>query len=209
MATLICGLIMMMRLPNCIMIGFTVIVGELITTPFLDGEAPLYGFLTGFLLLAASMVLNDYFDHEVDTINEPERPIPSGTVKPKQAISFAVVLTALGFLTAAQTGVWTLIIAGFSVLVAVAYNYKFKKTSLLGNALVSANVALPFIYGGLAVGRPTWALLIFVTLSFISSLGREVIKGIVDVTGDATKGIRSVAVKMGNAYAAKCGRNCS
>ncbi|HXY82294.1 MAG TPA: geranylgeranylglycerol-phosphate geranylgeranyltransferase [Candidatus Saccharimonadales bacterium] len=205
MVTLIRGLFMMMRLPNCVMIGFAVIVGELIATSSIDGEAALYGFLAGFLLLAASMVLNDYFDHEVDTINEPERPIPSGTVKPKQAISFAVVLTALGLLAAAQTGVWTLIITGFSVLVAVAYNYKFKKTGLLGNALVSANVALPFIYGGLAVWRPTWGLLIFATLSFISSLGREVTKGIVDATGDAAKGIRSVAVKMGNAYAAKCG----
>src|SRR5208282_2874468 len=106
---------------------------------------------------------------------------------------------------AAQTGVWTLLLAAFSMVVAVAYNFKFKKTGLPGNALVSANVALPFIYGGLIVGRSTWALLMFASLAFIASMGREVVKGIVDMTGDAAKGIQSVAVKMGNAYAAKQG----
>jgi len=202
---LIRGLISMMRLPNCIMIGFSVIVGEIIATPIFSGQAALYGFLTGFLLLAASMVLNDYSDRDVDAINEPERPIPSGNVKPTQAMSFAVALCALGFLSASQTGVWTLIVAGFSMVVAAAYNFKFKKTGLPGNALVSANVALPFIYGGLVVGRQTSLLLIFAVLAFISSMGREVVKGIVDATGDAAKGIQSVAVKMGNEYAAKQG----
>jgi len=208
---LIRGLISMMRLPNCIMIGFSVIVGEIIATPtFFSGQAALYGFLTGFLLLAASMVLNDYSDSDVDAINEPQRLVPSGNVKPSQAMSFAVVLCALGFLSAAQTGVWTLLLAAFSMVVAVAYNFKFKKTGLPGNALVSANVALPFIYGGLVVGglivgRSTWALLMFASLAFIASMGREVVKGIVDMTGDAAKGIQSVAVKMGNAYAAKQG----
>jgi len=199
------GLLSMMRLPNCIMIGFSVVVGEIIATPFFSGQAALYGFLTGFFLLAASMLLNDYSDRDVDAINEPQRPIPSGSVKPAQAMSFAIILCALGFLTAAQTGVWTLLLAAISVVVATAYNFLFKKTGLAGNALVSANVALPFIYGGLVVGKSTWALLIFATLAFIASMGREILKGIVDVTGDAIKGIRSVAVKKGNLYAAKQG----
>jgi geranylgeranylglycerol-phosphate geranylgeranyltransferase len=185
------------------MIGFSVIVGEIIATPIFSGQAALYGFLTGFLFLAASMVLNDYSDRHVDAINEPERPIPSGKVKPRQAMTFAIVISALGFLCASQTGIWTLVVAAMSMVVAVAYNFKFKKTGLPGNALVSVNVALPFIYGGLVVGRPTWALLIFATLAFISNLGREVVKGIVDVNGDAAKGIRSVAVKKGNTYAAR------
>jgi len=200
--TLTRGLISLMRLPNCIMIGFSVIVGEMIATPIFSGQAALYGFLTGFLFLAASMVLNDYSDRHVDAINEPERPIPSGKVKPEQAIFFAIVLIAFGFLCASQTGILTLIVAAMSMAVAVAYNFKFKKTGLPGNALVSANVALPFIYGGLVVSRPTWTLVIFATLAFISNLGREVLKGIVDVNGDAAKGIQSVAVRNGNAYAA-------
>ena len=65
--------------------------------------------------------------------------------------------------------------------------------------MVSANVAVPFIYGGFAVESTSmFPLLIFALLAFLSSLGREVVKGIVDVPGDAAKGVRSIAVTRGN-----------
>ncbi len=195
----------MMRLPNSVMEGFAVIVGERIATPYVTGQAALFGYLTGFFLLAAGNIVNDYFDRDVDAINEPGRPLSSGSVSLAQAISFAIILCSLGLLFAAQTGIWTSILAVISLVVMIVYNSGLKKTGLPGNALVSANVAVPFIYGGLVVGKLPWALLIFATLAFISNVGREVVKGIVDVAGDKVKGIRSVAVKMGNAYAAKQG----
>ncbi len=199
------GLVSMMRLPNSVMEGFAVIVGEIIATPYVTGQAVLFGYLTGFFLLAAGNIVNDYFDRDVDAINEPGRPLPSGLVSLAQAISFAIILCSLGLLFAAQTGIWTSILAVISLVVMMGYNARLKKTGLPGNALVSLNVAVPFIYGGLVVGKLPWTLLIFATLAFISNVGREVVKGIVDVAGDKVKGIRSVAVKMGNAYAAKEG----
>jgi len=199
------GLVSMMRLPNSVMEGFAVIVGEIIATPYVTGQAVLFGYLTGFFLLAAGNIVNDYFDRDVDAINEPGRPLPSGSVSLAQAISFAIILCSLGLWFAAQTGIWTSILAVVSLAVMMGYNSRLKKTGLPGNALVSLNVAVPFIYGGLVVGKLPWALLIFATLAFISNVGREVVKGIVDVAGDKVKGIRSVAVKMGNVYAAKQG----
>jgi len=93
-----------------------------------------------------------------------------------------------------------------SMVIAFAYNASLKKTGLLGNVMVSANVAVPFIYGGFAVeSKGLFPLLVFASLAFLSSLGREVVKGIVDVPGDAAKEVRSIAVTMGNAYAAKRG----
>jgi len=195
----------MMRLPNSVMEGFAVIVGEIIATPYLTGQAALFGYLTGFFLLAAGNIINDYFDRDVDAINEPRRPLPSGSVSLTQTISFAIILCSLGIFFAAQTGIWTSILAAISLVVMMVYNSRLKKTGLPGNALVSLNVAVPFVYGGLVVGNLPWALLIFATLAFISNLGREVVKGIVDVAGDKVKGIRSVAVRMGNTYAAKQG----
>lgn len=76
---------------------------------------------------------------------------------------------------------------------------------LVGNSMVSTNVAVPFVYGGFAVGNVSWPLLIFALLAFLSSLGREIVKGIVDLAGDKIKGVNSVAVVKGNAYAAKQG----
>ena len=199
------ALFSMMRLPNCIMIGFAVIVGELLASTTFPARAALYGFLAGFLLLAASMVLNDYFDREIDTINDPARPLPSGIVKPREALSFALILGSIGLLCAAYTGFVTLLIAILSIVIAVSYNAKIKKTGLLGNVFVSTNVAIPFVYGGFAVGTPTWSLGIFALLAFLASVGREIVKGIVDVPGDTAKGVRSIAGTKGNSIAAKYG----
>jgi geranylgeranylglycerol-phosphate geranylgeranyltransferase len=204
----IIGLLTMMRLPNCFMIGFAVIVGEVIASPaFFYGDLALYGFLTGFFLLAASMVLNDYFDREIDAINDPQRPLPSGLVRPTEAISFAIILVSLGMLFASrsQSPTWTLLIAVASVAIMILYNAKAKKSGLIGNALVSTNIAIPFVYGGFAIANPTWSLGIFAALAFLSGLGREVIKGIADVTGDTARSVKSVAVTRGKSYAAREG----
>jgi geranylgeranylglycerol-phosphate geranylgeranyltransferase len=197
------SLFSMMRLPNCIMIGFAVIAGEIIASQNVPARPAFYGFMTGFLLLAASMVLNDYFDREIDAINQPEKPVPAGIVKPTEALSFAVILASFGLLFSTYSGPWTLLIALLSVGIMVAYNAKVKKLGLVGNAFVSTNVAIPFIYGGFAVGSPTWSLAIFALLAFLSNTGREIMKGIVDVSGDAAKGVKSVAATKGNAQAGK------
>ncbi len=187
------------------MIGFAVIVGEVIASATVPARAAFYGFMTGFLLLAASMVSNDYFDREIDAINQPERPLPAGVVKPSEAISFSIILAAVGFWFAAGSGTLPLLIAFLSVVVMVLYNARIKKTGLLGNAFVSTNVAIPFIYGGFAVATPTWSLGIFSLLAFLSSMGREIVKGIVDVPGDSVRGVKSVAATRGNGKAAKYG----
>jgi len=188
------------------MIGFAVIVGEVISSPVVPSYAALCGFLAGFSLLGSAMVLNDYFDREIDAINEPDRPLPSGRIGHLEAVVFAILLASIGFLASASTGAWTLAIATLSMLITLAYNSKFKKTGLLGNIMVSANVAVPFIYGGFAVANANiFPLMIFSLLAFLSSLGREVVKGIVDVVGDEAKGVRSVAVSKGSEVAAKQG----
>jgi geranylgeranylglycerol-phosphate geranylgeranyltransferase len=195
----------MMRLPNCVMLGFAVIVGEFISSQVVTARAAFYGFMAGFLLLAASMILNDYFDREIDAINEPSRPLPSRTVKNSEALSFALILASLGLLSAASTGPATLLIAIFSLLIMISYSARIKQTGLLGNVFVSLNVAIPFIYGGFAVARPTWALAIFSLLAFLSSVGREIVKGIADVPGDTSRGVKSIAATKGNSTAARYG----
>src|SRR5260370_19732337 len=74
------------------------------------------------------------------------------------------------------------------------YNTRGKKTGLLGNAVVSLNVALPFFFGGLAVNSLRPLLFIFFLLAFLANTAREVAKGLADVSGDSSKRIMTVAV---------------
>jgi len=95
-----------------------------------------------------------------------------------------------------------LTVAAVSLLISVAYVTKGKKTGLPGNFLVSACVAISFVYGSFVVGQGlTLKVLLFAALAFLSNTGREVAKGIVDVEGDRTKGMRTVMVVNGGKVA--------
>jgi geranylgeranylglycerol-phosphate geranylgeranyltransferase len=202
----ISGFVQLMRPINCAMMGFAVFVGAVLADPGFFNVAwlgVLYGFVTGFMLTAASMTINDYYDRAIDAINEPSRPIPSGSVSPRQALAFVFVLSAVGFVFAYLTSVMCLVVAVISWIVVVTYVTVGKRSGLPGNLLVSTCVAIPFIYGSITVlSSVPLSVLLFTLMAFLSNTGREITKGIVDVKGDAAEGIKTLAVRYGEKNAA-------
>jgi len=200
------GLVRLMRPINCAMMGFAVFVGAVLAdTQFFNVAwlGVLYGFVTGFMLTAASMTINDYYDRAIDAINEPHRPIPSGTVSERQALAFVFVLSAVGFVFAYLTSILCLVVAAISWIVVVTYVTVGKRSGLPGNFLVSTCVAIPFIYGSITVlSQVPLSVVIFTLMAFLSNTGREITKGIVDVTGDKAEGVKTLAVHYGEKSAA-------
>ncbi|MCS7124170.1 MAG: geranylgeranylglycerol-phosphate geranylgeranyltransferase [Candidatus Bathyarchaeota archaeon] len=205
------GYIRLMRPINCLMMGFAVVVGAVLADANIIFKFYslnlVYGFFTGFLLTAASMVINDYYDREIDAINEPSRPIPSGLIKPKEALAFAVLLTVMGLTAAGLNSIKAtfncFIIAVIFWLISVSYVTFGKKTGFPGNLLVSACVSAPFLYGSLAVTNTVRSnIWIFVAMVFFSNTGREITKGIADVEGDKARDVKTIAVIYGERRAA-------
>jgi geranylgeranylglycerol-phosphate geranylgeranyltransferase len=185
------------------MIGLGVVIGEAIGL----GKPPglpeaVFGFLTASLMMAGTMVANDVYDVEIDKVNSPQRPLPSGTVKTRDAVVLAVALSvaAMGF--SALLGLWTFLTALLALALMVYYNTRGKKTGLIGNAVVSFNVALPFFYGGLAVNSIRPLLFIFSVVAFLANFAREIAKGIADVKGDSLRQVQTLAVVRGTKVAA-------
>ena len=199
------GLIRLMRPINCAMMGFAVFVGAVLANSqfsSVDRLNILFGFVTGFTLTAASMTINDYYDRAIDAINEPSRPIPSGSVSAREALAFVSVLSAVGFVFAYVVSFLCLGVAILSWIVVVTYVTVGKRSGLLGNLLVSTCVAIPFIYGSIVLNQLPLNVLLFAIMAFLSNTGREITKGIVDVKGDRTEGVKTVAVRYGEKYAA-------
>ncbi len=200
------GFIRLMRPINCIMMGFAVLVGAVLANPLLGSLnwlSILYGFLTGFTFCAAAMVINDYYDRKIDAINEPKRPIPSGTVKPNEALVFMAGLIVVGFIFAGIVSVLCFAVAAASLVITATYLTVGKRSGLPGNFLVSACVAIPFIYGSItAIGNVGLNVLLFASMAFLSNTGREITKGIVDVKGDSAEGVKTLAVRFGEKTAA-------
>ena len=200
------GFIRLMRPVNCTMMGFAVLVGAVLAAPqlgSLNWLNILFGFLTGFTFCAAAMVINDYYDRTIDAINEPQRPIPSGTVKPTEALAFVGVLSVVGFVFAGLVSVLCFVVAAAALAITATYITVGKRSGLPGNFLVSACVAIPFIYGSItAIGTVGLNVLLFASMAFLSNTGREITKGIVDVKGDSAEGVKTLAVRFGEKSAA-------
>ncbi len=202
------GIIQLIRPINCTMMGFATLIGVLLSgiNIFDLNEyffAPFLGFLTAFTFTGASIAINDYYDREIDAINEPNRPIPSGIIKPAEALILVSVLIAVGLISAFFTNMICLIISLIALVIFITYSTKGKHTGLFGNLLVSACVAIPFIYGSLTLGGGIKLIVIlFSILAFLSNTGREITKGIVDVEGDRSQNIRTIAVIYGARSAA-------
>ena len=199
----------LMRPVNCVMMGIAVLIGEFIALKgSLNPLASLLGFLTAFTLAGGSMAANDYFDREVDAVNEPTRPIPSGQVTPSQTLIFSALLGVLGLAFAFLSlrffqGLLAPLVAGASFALALGYNGWGKRFGLLGNLMVSACVAVPFLYGAFMVGvLPSLLLAFFAALAFLSNTGREIVKGIADMEGDRLRRIETLALKYGPRLAA-------
>jgi geranylgeranylglycerol-phosphate geranylgeranyltransferase len=119
-------------------------------------------------------------------------------VKPKEALGLALVLAVVGFAAAYATGLGSLAVAIISWAVFTTYTTVGKRSGLPGNFLVSACVAIPFVYGSIVrIGIVDMNILIFVSMVFLSNTGREITKGIVDVEGDRKQNVKTLAVRFG------------
>jgi len=200
----ISGVLRLIRPVNCLVMSFAVVVGMILSGyNSLQWLNLVYGAITAFALTGAAMAVNDYYDFDIDRINEPERPIPSGAVSLKAALLVTCVLTAVGFVFAFVVSIFCLLFAVGAWIIMVTYSTVGKRSGLAGNFLVSACVAAPFLYGSLvAVDTVVLNVLLFASMAFLSNTGREISKGIVDVEGDRSYHIRTLAVIFGERRAA-------
>lgn len=201
------ALIALTRPPNSTLMFIAVISGILLSDEkIFQLDKLILAFITAYSLCGASMAFNDYFDKEVDRVNAPWRPIPSGAISGSEAIILSAALGTIGIISAAATSLQCLIVAAAAFLVALIYNAKLKKTGLFGNMLVSVDVVIPFIYGAvLSDGYISPRIITFIFPVYLSNLGREIIKGISDIEGDSLREIRSIARTKGAKIAARLG----
>ncbi len=183
--------------------GVCVLTGQVLATgtwpPLLTA---ILGFVSLFAISGSALILNDYFDIEVDKINAPERPLPSGDVTPTEAIWLAVAASTLGLATALALGIKALLLALFLWVISFLYNWRFKQSGLPGNLMVCASVALSFVFGALSVDKlgnsVVWT---FSLMALFLDLGEEIAGDAMDMEGDRKRNSRSIALNRGKSFA--------
>lgn len=185
--------------------GVCVILGEMLALGKLPNMAEMIlGFLSVFFISATALILNDVFDIESDKVNAPERPLPAGLVTKQEVVLLSCVVTVLGLLASYMISFKALLVAILVWTVGFLYNWRFKKTGLPGNLMVSFSVGMTFIFGGITVAHPfekaVWSFSIIV---FLINLGEEIAADAMDVAGDRQAGSRSLPVLLGHENALK------
>lgn len=201
--TKVFNLIRLLRPELPVAAGVTVLMGEIVA---LGGLPPvkeaMLGFTCAFLLSASALILNDVFDLEVDHVNAPGRPIPSGAVSVQEAIRLSAIVTLGGMAVALLIGPLVLVFGFFIWIIGFLYNWKLKRSGLPGNLLVAISVAACFILGGLTVGDPfngrVWLLALG---AFLIDLAEEIAGDAMDMEGDRLLGSRSLALQFGRTTA--------
>jgi geranylgeranylglycerol-phosphate geranylgeranyltransferase len=157
----------------------------------------IFGMLTVFLISSGGMIANDIADIQIDAINKPKRPLPSGKIKKGAAYAYGIALYAVGNFLAYLTNNYTLFaIAIIATVLLTLYAWKLKKVIFAGHFTVSLMVALTFMYGGVIVDN-IFPVLILAILAMLSNIGREIYKSIEDVMGDKSANVISIPIKFG------------
>lgn len=178
-ASALMGYIMMLRLGNCVMGALgcllaAIVCGGLDALDSYPFEIVL-SMATVFSFTAAGNSLNDYFDRETDKVAHPERPLPSGMIRPTGALTVSIILFALAVDYSYFVSTWSLIIVLTSVAVMVGYELLLKAEGFAGNLAISWLAGALFLFGGAAVEKMELAW-ILAALAFLATLGREIVK---------------------------------
>ncbi|MCL2116095.1 MAG: UbiA family prenyltransferase [Methanobrevibacter sp.] len=167
------------------------------------------GAIAVFLATGGGNVINDYFDHKIDAVNKPNRPIPSGRISLKNAYFYALLLFAVAIILGIFIGYLlenftpTLIVA-LSSLLMFYYAKSLKKIALIGNIAISFLTGLCFIFAGIIIGLDTSSSIIIhisLYLGFfagIMTMAREITKDMEDIEGDKLEKAKTLPIAYGN-----------
>ena len=210
------------RLGNNLTGVFGVFLGSIIAL----GDVP-QGLLAQITILHASSVLffmcswnalNDIYDFEIDLVNRPDRPLPSGRISLNHAKTATAITMISSILSIAlcywlisgsnpvegfEVSDWYPSLAIWIIALILLINYEFpfglrlKDKGLPGNISISISVGLVVVFGASAVFEPfsykAWSLF-FVGIFYNTS--REIIKDVQDMEGD--KGRNTLAMRIGS-----------
>ena len=177
--------------------GAAMLIATAILDEFSNVRIMVLTSLIVMLYAAASNALNDALDHEIDLINRPMRPIPSGHVSVNGALALSFIFFTIGLVLCLQLPDSAIVIGGFiAVPLMIVYSTNLKGKGLIGNFVVALILGMAFLFSGAAYGNiePMWTPML---LAFGLTLVRELVKDIADIEGDKFSGLHTFPIVFG------------
>jgi len=193
------GYLAALRPLNCLMGSIASVIGGFVSAPLLSSSLIYHLSLASiavFLIIGGGNSINDYFDVEIDKINRPNRPVPSGALTQLWILIYSAMLLSVGVVVSGAINLTCLAIAMINSTLLVLYSWKFKRSALIGNVLIGYLTGSTFLFGGAAVSAYFIPSILFLSAMFAIT-SREVIKDVEDLRGDLQVGATTLPIKCG------------
>lgn len=183
-----CGLVSLAG--SCIAFGYF----PPLRIAFLAFIIPMMGWIAG-------LYLSDFLDKNLDKIEKPHRPIPSGRMHPYEALFIGTVFAGMGLVLSFYLGTYNLVLVFVVAFLVLGYAKFSKSRGILGNINRGLITVTAFFYGVFSVGHSIdtipnyiWILsLVFLVHDTNSNL----IGAIRDIEGDKKADYITIPVKYG------------
>lgn len=157
-------------------------------------------FVLGVVFMrSAGCVINDFADRKVDghVKRTANRPLPSGMISSKEALSLFAVLVVCSFLLVLTMNTLTIMLSGIGIVLAIAYPFMKRVTYLPQFVLgLAFSWAIPMAYAAESNQVPAEAWLLFV-INALWTIAYDTQYAMVDRDDDVNIGIKSTAILFG------------
>ena len=121
----------LIRFPNLFTVPSNVIVGfvQLFTLSKIETWNLVALITISVLLYIIGIILNDYFDINVDRRERPSRPLPSGRISTRAALTIVLFATFSVIVLSSFISTFTIIISSIILITILAYDYWLKNTN--------------------------------------------------------------------------------
>ena len=149
----------------------------------------------------AGLYLSDFLDRKLDAIQKPHRPIPSGRIKPKEALFFGAIFAVTGFILSFFLNINNIILVFVVAALVFAYAKLSKSRGITGNLNRGIVTVVAYFFGVFSVNQPLQSIPTYIWLmSFVflfHDTNSNLVGAIRDIEGDKKGGYETIPVKYG------------
>lgn len=149
----------------------------------------------------AGLYLSDFFDRKLDAIQKPHRPIPSGRIKPNEALAIGAIFAITGFILSFFLSLNNVVLVFIVAALVFSYAKLSKSRGLLGNLNRGLVTVAAYFFGVFSINIQINSIPIYIWLLALVFLFHDTNSNLVgairDMEGDKKGGYITFPVKYG------------
>ena len=149
----------------------------------------------------AALYLSDFLDKQLDSIQKPHRPIPSGRIKPYEALSIGAIFAITGFILSFFLTYQNVILVFVVAALVFTYTKISKSRGLVGNINRGIVTVAAYLFGVFSIDKTIQSIPVYIWILALVFLFHDTNSNLVgairDMEGDKKGGYITIPVKYG------------